>query len=94
MITKVLYKEVNERFSEIYLEDLDKYIFVETDTRLIDETLESRINDIKDGWSYIDGEHLLLVVKLVLQNKPDDIDDDDWLDEVENSKNTYSFKVL
>jgi hypothetical protein len=94
MITEILNFTTSNRVEQIYLEKYNRNENLMINTHLHSQKVEDYINELKERFSEESDELILLVVKYVLPNKPENIDDDTWKTYQENFTNVWGFKIL
>lgn len=80
MITEILNFTTNNRVEQIYLEKYNRYENLIINTYLFNQNIDDYITKLKETFSTETDDLILLVVKYILPNKPENIDDEDWGD--------------
>ena len=94
MITEILNFTTSNRVEQIYLEKYNRNEILLIDTHLHKQNSEDYITSLKEIFKNEIDDLTLLVVKYVLPNKPETIDDDTWKTYQENFSNVWGFKIL
>ncbi len=94
MITEILNFTSSNRVEQIYLEKYNRYENLILNTFLHSKNVGDYINELKEVFSEESDDLILLVVKYILPNKPENIDDDTWKTYQENFTNVWGFKIL
>lgn len=94
MITEILNFTTSNRVEQIYLEKYNRYEVLHINTHLHKQNSEDYITSLKEKFKDEIDDLTLLVVKYVLPNKPETIDDDTWKTHQENFSNVWGFKIL
>ncbi len=94
MITEILNFTPSNRVEQIYLEKYNRYENLILNTFLHSQNVGDYINELKEVFSEESDDLILLVVKYILPNKPENIDDDTWKTYQENFTNVWGLKIL
>ena len=94
MITEILNFTTSNRVEQIYLEKYNRYEVLHINTHLHKQNSEDYITSLKEKFKNETDDLTLLVVKYVLPNKPETMDDDTWKTYQEIFSNVWGFKIL
>ena len=94
MITEILNFTTSNRVEQIYLEKYNRNEVLHINTHLHKQNSEDYITSLKEKFKNETDDLTLLVVKYVLPNKPETMDDDTWKTYQENFSNVWGFKIL
>ena len=94
MITEILNFTTSNRVEQIYLKKYNRYEVLHVYTHLHKQNIEDYVTSVKEKFKDETDDLTLLVVKYVLPNKPETIDDDTWKIHQENSNDVWGFKIL
>lgn len=94
MITEILNFTTSKRVEQIYLEKYNRYEVLHINTHLHNQNCEDYITSLKEKFKNETDDLTLLVVKYVLPNKPETMDDDTWKTYQEIFSNVWGFKIL
>lgn len=94
MITEILNFTTSNRVEQIYLKKYNRNEVLHINTHLHKQNSEDYITLLKERFKNETDDLTLLVVKYVLPDKPETIDDNTWKTYQENFSNVWGFKIL
>lgn len=94
MITEILNFTTSKREEQVYLEKYHRYEKLMINTHLTNQNVDDYIARLKETFSIETDDLILLVVKYILPNKPENTDEETWKIYQEYFSNVWGFKVL